>query len=348
VVAGGKLWFTGGCSGFDGSLASMNMNGSGVTVAPPDSDWSYCPEIEHTSSAPDLLFMHSTGLSPGSLTEFDVSGGSAEWVNRQDFGWGPYSDADVAASPDGLNVLVPGDWGGTFGLGAFQTSDLSGPSEVFTNAASYSGSPATTQAYGGLIAAVGTDKVQDDIDVSLWQVGNTTPIRTMPLESDDTVYRNGIAFTPDGGRIFVITKRYLSPVVLHVLSGNPTNLSLTGKMLGKYTTVGQTADYNYSSRCAKRGRGCPGYVATLTPDHAGECLVFELQVMHHTDWYKIPGFGPKCAKMRHGTGDSSTAGVVIRYSSPAVEGYLFRIFASFKGDSADGPIAASGSQFKVR
>jgi hypothetical protein len=97
------------------------------------------------------------------------------------------------------------------------------------------------------------------------------------------------------------------------------------RQFGYYATSGAYRLYHYHSGCPSRGLGCPTFVGTVTPNHAGHTLRFVLQ-RYNGGWKSVTGAGFRL-------NSKSQATAVYVYGSTAVEGIRFRVRCVFGSDT---------------
>lgn len=206
AVAGGKVWFGYGPNAH-GGLGSLDLSGASPVVRldqDPGGDWYGPPMLATTAASPGVVAAGDPETSSGQLKIFDVSGGSAVTTAGKRVGG---IMRDLSLSPDGSRLLTVE--GGSI-VTSWQTSDL-------TPSASY---PVTDWANSVAMApdgrvAVGTTTYPDfDVPpVHVFLPGATTPVREFPLPRTFNGYQDepidgGLAWEPDGDRLFVISSAY--------------------------------------------------------------------------------------------------------------------------------------------
>lgn len=110
-------------------------------------------------------------------------------------------------------------------------------------------------------------------------------------------------------------------VTVHVIA----RLSL----LGSYGHSGPYRLYHYTSACPSRGSGCPTFVGSVIPNHAGHLLTFLLQRHTSSGWRTI-------AKARFKLNSNSIAAARWVYSSSSIIGQRLRSRVTFAADADHG------------
>ncbi|MDX2709554.1 hypothetical protein ACFYYN_25480 [Streptomyces sp. NPDC001902] len=208
AVAGGKLWFSYQANDFEAGIGSI-----GIADADPVVDlgrnavWWGKPRLASSPARPDRLVAADSAGEPGMRT-YDVSSGSAQEV--------AYTDAigrveDLAITPDGETVVTPN--GSNYFHQQWRISDLTEIGRYDTGP--YPNSVAI--ASNGMVAA-GT-VVSGAWDIYLYQPGSTTAFRKIVLSwpTWDLLAR-GVAWAPDGNRLFATRFPYSGEVILDVVT----------------------------------------------------------------------------------------------------------------------------------
>lgn len=209
-----ELWVGYGCDGGSGRLAALDPTATTPALATAsDTTFYYAPRVVSDRAERLLGMEHS--LSPGTIHSFDLSSGAAVSVASVD----PGSNCqDLALTPDGADVVVA--CGAPYQHPVYKVSDLSAngvyPSSTYPNAVAVSP--------GGLVAA-GTNSSYD-VDVRVYRPGASAPMRTYEFGSDALLATAGLAFSPDGTRLYAVTGPYGGPYSLRVLD-NPTAATST-------------------------------------------------------------------------------------------------------------------------
>ena len=184
----------------------MALDGTGLAeyVPPAPAGWTSCPRLNASPFAPTTLFVQGTGASPVTLFEYDVSTATPSLRISKDLGWGG-AGSDVGVLPGGTDVVTAtGASSEAPGLAQFATSDLGGPSTTYVAEGAAGIAVDVTDAGGGLIA--GGVATPDVDQVWVWRVGGTEALVRFDLGSGVPLWERGLAFSPDGTRLFAATQ----------------------------------------------------------------------------------------------------------------------------------------------
>jgi sugar lactone lactonase YvrE len=207
--AGGKIWFGYSTDTWNGALGSLDLNGTepAVTLGQRPGTFRGSPRLAATPGKPELLVAAESDGNDATVAVYDVSTGRAE-VQAQRVAPGPDGCAslqDLAVTPDAERVVVACGW--PYYHQAFSTTDLSDDGRYATD--SYPNSVAVSP--DGTIAA-GLDGANSP-DAHLFAQGDGTAFKSwdFPPSSDtqykaDTLRSAGLAWAPDGSRIFAVTE----------------------------------------------------------------------------------------------------------------------------------------------
>ncbi|WLQ49330.1 Ig-like domain repeat protein [Streptomyces poriferorum] len=217
ALAGGRLWFGYGSAG-SGQIGSLDLSGAEPVVSlaqDTNGTWYAAPTLASAPGAPGVLAAGMEGQSPTELATYDVASGTATRTayTRTDGG----NMRDLALSPDGTQVVVASGYPYTHQ--GYRTSDLTPgiayPSDAYPNAVDI--------APNGMVAA-GIEGWYSP-DVYVYKPGSTTkPVRTYDFPNtgtssgSDTLDPAGLAWAPDGGRLFAVTVNSLGVRSLRVLT----------------------------------------------------------------------------------------------------------------------------------
>ena len=199
VEAAGLLWTSSGaCYGSSTELASVDPSTGKVTLWPPpaNSSLGYCIGLASSPYNPNLLLAWDTGLSPATITEFNVSGGSPTVVTSGS-GADLESLQQLAFDPDGTTFVAAAAAPSNFD--EFRLSDLSADSTAYeqSGAPGYPNAVATTAGRGGVIAGSASGTFSAGF---AWGPGHITPAESVPENA--TPYPSGVALAPDGMTMF--------------------------------------------------------------------------------------------------------------------------------------------------
>ena len=101
---------------------------------------------------------------------------------------------------------------------------------------------------------------------------------------------------------------------------------VTMRALGYYGTSGGYDHYHYLVSCPQHHQNCPGFTATVLPNHAGKPVTFSLQTYSGGSWHRV-----LTARLKLGTKSRATIRLV--YGSRAIIGVRNRIRAEFPPDA---------------
>ncbi len=168
-------------------------------------------------SVPDRLFVSTIGLSPDELRVYDVRFAPPSLLAKAN-DYGHTEDDDVEPLPSGRRFLMADATGN---LGVYSVGDLTGPTFTYlAPGAAHLGGAVDMNPQAGLVAATA------HLQVWIWQRGDPTHVgryEFSPLRPGTAIYRRGIAFSPDGQRLLVLTGRGDGVVRLRVLDPTPSN-----------------------------------------------------------------------------------------------------------------------------
>lgn len=224
ALASGRLWFTGvnDQQHMDASLGSMTTAGTDVDEHFPSSfeSWQangYCGDINHSGAADDRLIVHAFDwcTNPDGAYLYDVS--TSPPTRLADYGVDPsgvYYGQPVAVLPDGSGFVV-GAADGSITTRVFDDLD---PGPSYDAPVGWGMGESIATGSSGLIAssAYGTT-TQSSKGVAVWNVGESAPITSFALPTDDgRIDAKGLAFSPNGHRLFIASERF-DRVFVHVV-----------------------------------------------------------------------------------------------------------------------------------
>ncbi|QQM43212.1 hypothetical protein [Streptomyces liliifuscus] len=237
ALAGGRLFFGYQATVFDSGIGSVAIGEVPPTVTLDENPvWYGKPRLASSPDAPDRLVAAESQGALG-MRVYDVGSGTLQET--------AYSDAvadveDVAVTPDGNSVITAN--GSNYYHQRWRLSDLTEEAQYDTGA--YPNSVAV-DSHGTVAAGI---VAGGEWDVYIYRPGETTAYRTVALSPGraDLVDR-GVAWAPDGNRLFTTRFPYSGEVVLDVvadvakasstitLSAPPTNpvgtpVTVTGKL----------------------------------------------------------------------------------------------------------------------
>jgi hypothetical protein len=202
ALAGGRLWTTtGACANWSTELVSVDLvTGATKTYpAPASSNLSYCAAFAGSPALPNLLLAWDHGLSPATITEIDVSTGEpVVVVSRREEPLGNLQG--IAITSDGSLFITAS--GAPYEFDEWRVSDLAEDGVI------YPGMP-----YPIAVAVNGDGKIA----CALWLPTGWTLREYLVGRPDhylysgafgsqtNLVFARGLAFTPDGSRLLVVT-----------------------------------------------------------------------------------------------------------------------------------------------
>ncbi|MFK0282196.1 Ig-like domain repeat protein [Streptomyces sp. NPDC090499] len=200
ALAGGKLWFGYGGAA-EGNIGSVDLAGDQHTVTlNQDNSW-YSAPILDAAPGTGILVAGDQDISPASLTSYDVSTGSAAQLAHIRTDGSDVSDLQV--TPDGKDVVVAS--GAPYYHQVYKTSDLNEDGKYTTTA--YPNSVAI--APDGTVAA--GSFAWYDPDLYIFHPGSSEAVRSYDFPNTghssgaDTLAPGGLAWAPDGSRLFAVT-----------------------------------------------------------------------------------------------------------------------------------------------
>ncbi|MER6179278.1 Ig-like domain repeat protein [Streptomyces sp. NPDC001652] len=198
ALAGGRLWFSYGSNG-DGNLGSVDLSGTEPVVTTNLADFYEAPFLDAAPGATTLL-AGEPGSSSALVAAYDVSTGAP--TRTAAVSAGSFLN-DLAVTPDGEHVVTAS--GSPYAHPVFKTSDLSEAGSYASN--TYPNAVAI--APDGSVAA-GVDGWYNP-DVYVYKPGGTTSVReydfpnTGNTSGSDELANSGLAWAPDGSRLFAVT-----------------------------------------------------------------------------------------------------------------------------------------------
>lgn len=214
AVAGGKLWFGYGAAA-EGNIGSVDFSGEQpvVTLAQEGNLWYLAPMLDAAPGS-NTLIAGAIGQSPVGLASYDVSSGApVRTAYSTDAG---SNLGDLQVTPDGQDVIVAS--GAPYHHQVFKTSDLTADGSYASDA--YPNSVAI--APDGAVAAGISGAYEPDVYV--YKPGGTTSVREYDFPDTDASVTGadelaaaGLAWAPDGSRLFAVTSNYSGVYSLRVL-----------------------------------------------------------------------------------------------------------------------------------
>ncbi|CAM5356938.1 hypothetical protein GCM10010266_31340 [Streptomyces griseomycini] len=208
AFAGGRLWFSYQATVFDGGIGSVAVAETTPTVDLDDNPvWYGKPRLASSPGAPDRLVAAESAGGAG-MRVYDVASGSAEEIAHTD---GVGDVEDLAVAPDGRSAITAN--GGTYYHQRWALPDLAEEGTYDTGA--YPN--AVSIAPDGTVAA--GVRASGDWDIFVYRPGETTPFRTVSLNHGHMeLLERGVAWTPDGSRLFGTRFPYSGEVVLDIIT----------------------------------------------------------------------------------------------------------------------------------
>ncbi|MEV6834585.1 Ig-like domain repeat protein [Streptomyces sp. NPDC051133] len=202
ALAGGRLWFGyGGDTG--GNIGSVDLTSDQheVTLGQVDGGTWYSAPLLDAAPGSNTLVAGAAGQSPAEIASYDVSSGTpAKLASTREAG---DNLGDLQVTPDGKDVVVAS--GAPYYHQVFKTADLDEDgkyvSDAYPNAVAIA--PDGTVA-GGTFAWY-------DPDVFVFRPGSSEAVRTYDFPNTghssgaDTLATAGLAWAPDGSRLFAVT-----------------------------------------------------------------------------------------------------------------------------------------------
>jgi hypothetical protein len=202
VLAGGRLWTTtGACANWSTELVSVDLvTGASKTYpAPANSNLSYCAAFAGRAAVPNLFLAWDYGLSPATITEIDVSTGAPVVVaSRREVTLGNLQS--IAITADGSLFITAS--GAPYEFDEWRMSDLTQDGVI------YPGMP-----YPVAVAVNGDGTMAGGLwtptgwTLREYRVGQPDHYLYSGAFGSQTnlIFRHGLAFTPDGSRLLVVT-----------------------------------------------------------------------------------------------------------------------------------------------
>jgi hypothetical protein len=216
AAIGTGLWFGYGCS--SGNIGYVDLSGQTpvVTLAksPAGSYFSAPPRLATSPADPTRMVAGHWGYSPSYIRTLTINGTTLTEAAKREVGG---NLQDFALSDDGTQVVVAS--GAPYYHPRYKVADLSADGVFGTN----NPYPNAVAVAGNYVAA-GIDASYDD-DIRIYQ---SDGVLVREYETGDhELKRHGLAFTPDGSRLFAVSGDYWTGTQrLHVLY-DPTKATST-------------------------------------------------------------------------------------------------------------------------
>ncbi|MFF3617537.1 Ig-like domain repeat protein [Streptomyces sp. NPDC002580] len=215
ALAGGKLWFSYGGAP-DGNIGSVDFSGEQpvVTLEQEGPVWYNAPMLDAAPGSSTLIAA-ATGGSPVSMASYDVSSGT---LTRTTYTNGTGGNlGDIQVTPDGQHVIVAS--GAPYYHQVIRTSDLT---EDGSYASGDAGPNSVAITPNGTVAAGVHSSYRPDIYI--YKPGGSKSVREYDFPDTDSSSRGGdelaaagLAWAPDGSRLFAVTYNSLGVYSLRVL-----------------------------------------------------------------------------------------------------------------------------------
>ncbi|MEU2052801.1 Ig-like domain repeat protein [Streptomyces bungoensis] len=200
ALAGGRLWFGYGGDAA-GGIGSVDLTSDQHEVTlDQDKGWYSAPVLDAAPGS-DTLVAGQLGMSPAEIASYDVSSGTAQKLASTREAGSNLGDFQV--TPDGKEVVVAS--GAPYYHQVFKTADLNEDGKYVSTA--YPNSVAI--APNGTVA--GGSFAWYDPDVYIFKPGSSEAVRTYDFPNTgntsgaDTLAAAGLAWAPDGSRLFAVT-----------------------------------------------------------------------------------------------------------------------------------------------
>lgn len=229
AFAGGKVWFS--YTAQSGALGSIDPAGDGTSAVTlfgssvVDGRTTSAPLLTSSPAAPNVLVTGLTGSSPAFLQVIDVTSGTpVQGPSQFD---GADSLSSMAITPDGEDVVTSGT---QYHPMEFQLSDMTSAGEPYDDGGSIGWVMGTAYASDGTFAE---SLRSGSPDLAVFAPGSSTPAHTWTTEQQDgsgTPDPQGLAWSPDGSRLYEMTHDADGVHTLHVLydpTKDATSLSVT-------------------------------------------------------------------------------------------------------------------------
>ncbi|MFE0627349.1 Ig-like domain repeat protein, partial [Streptomyces sp. NPDC058864] len=222
-------------SGTPESTGTVTTDGAVVTLGQGGAhSWYSAPMVASSAGNPDVLAAGAPGQSPTELQVYDVSSGHAE---SKAYRWNPNDSGnlqDLTVTPDGEQILAAS--GAPYFHQVYRTSDLSDDGRY------------STKAYPNAVAVAPDGTVAAGIhgwydpDVYIFKPDVDQQVRTYDFPNTghssgaDTLAPSGLAWAPDGSRLFAVSANDADVLSLRVLQ-DPAKAATTLTVSAPATAV---------------------------------------------------------------------------------------------------------------
>ena len=229
----GTLWFTIGACGSSVQQAHVDTDGQNLSTA-TTLDAATCPRYATSPADPNLLLMFDEGVSPTTLSEYDMSTGPPTLVTSAANPDGSGNGEDAVFGPAGASFFTASATQDAFAQ--VKTSDLT---SIRAYTAQSAAAAVDVTASGGGRLAGGIDSPAGN-SVWVYGIGTSTATNSFDLPGDDAVVPRGVAWSDDGASIFAVTHGSTpsSPVRFYVLDPQAFGSTLTLSATPDHPTVG--------------------------------------------------------------------------------------------------------------
>lgn len=207
ALAGGRLWFSYQATVFDSGIGSVAVAETAPSVDLDDNPvWYGKPRLASSPGAPDRLVAAESAGAAG-MRVYDVASGTAEEIAYTD---GVVDVEDLAVTADGSSAITAN--GGTYYHQRWSLPDLTEETGYDTGAYPNAVSIASDGTVAAGVMASG------DWDIFVYRPGETAPFRTVSLNYGHMeLLERGVAWVPDGSRLFGTRFPYSGEVVLDII-----------------------------------------------------------------------------------------------------------------------------------
>ncbi|MFJ7781151.1 YncE family protein [Streptomyces albidoflavus] len=201
ALTGGKLWFSHG-ENWESSIGSLDLGGSKPVVRlnlTPEGYWGGPPRLTASPAAPGKLVAGEQYMSNAGVTVYDVGSGTPKPLVAQDNPGDLGALTGLALTPDGKSLLATGGYPYhhlSLDLDSLKVDHIY-PTVAYPTASAVS-------ARGAVAAGVNNSWGED---VYLFRQGESEPYRVVDFDPGTGSYLrpNGLAWSPDGTRLFAVT-----------------------------------------------------------------------------------------------------------------------------------------------
>jgi hypothetical protein len=217
AFTGRFVWFGYGCDQWGGNIGRIDLGHQPavVTTGVTNADFYDAPLLASAVRNTKVLLVGQPSLSPASDWTYSIgAGGALTQLSEGNFGDTGENQADIALDPTGTTAYLASGW--PYHVQSFQAADLTkeGPSyETGAYPTAVEVSRDGTRIAGGAFAWY-------DPDVFVYGTDGTAVAQFELGGQDHVLARNGLAWAPNGRRLYAISNDgyfYETPAQLHVL-----------------------------------------------------------------------------------------------------------------------------------